>query len=224
MTEPKIKILIVEDHELTRLALKTSLKQSDCLAIVAEAENGLEAIEQCQQKHIDLVLMDVSMPKMDGIQASQEISKLNPNIKIIMLTQYDNDSDIMASLAAGATGYCLKDIATDRLLTAIRSVYNGDIWFDSRIAEKILRNYTNPKVENANNNCDKDPDNLIEPLSVREQEVLSLIVDGLSNLEIGQKLFISLPTVKSHVRNILSKLNCSDRTQAAVQAMRRGLV
>ena len=224
-----ITILIVEDHELTRLALKKLLSKFKNLKIIGEAENGLEALEFCQKQIPQVILMDVSMPKMDGIQATKAITKLDKQSKIIMLTQYDSDRDIMASLAAGASGYCLKDINGDRLLTAIISVYNGDIWFDARIAEKILNHYVNNTSKFLGYNHDLNiltntPTFIIEPLSLREKEVLTLIVDGLSNQEIAHKLFISLSTVKSHVRNILNKLSCDDRTQAAVQAMRSGLL
>ncbi len=224
-----ITILIVEDHELTRLALKKLLSRFNNLIVIGEAENGLEALEFCQKQIPQVILMDVSMPKMDGIQATIAITKLYKRIKIIMLTQYDSDRDIMASLTAGASGYCLKDISGDRLLTAITSVFNGDIWFDARIAEKILNHYVNNTSQFLQNNYNSNYLNnletlIIEPLSFREKEVLTLIVDGLSNQEIAHKLFISLSTVKSHVRNILNKLSCDDRTQAAVQAMRSGLL
>ena len=150
-----------------------------------------------------------------------------------MLTQHDNDRDILASLSAGASGYCLKDVEPERLYAGIRSVHEGDIWLDSAIASKVLRQYTSDAVSPATTPPERPElrefvptgnQTLYEPLSPRELEVLHLIVDGLSNQEIADRLIISLATAKTHVRNILNKLAVDDRTQAAVQAMRKGLV
>lgn len=232
--ENKIKILLVEDHLLTRVGIKTVIARTSDLTVVAEAANGKEAVEAYQLNHPDVVLMDVGMPVMDGIQASKIILQGNPEAKIIMLTSHDNEQDIAASLSAGAGGYCLKDVEPERLYAAIRSVFAGDIWLDSAIAAKVLKQQTSraqswkftqkmapePTAERpmpANNT-------MAEQLSPRELEVLNLIVEGLSNQEIADRLIISLPTAKTHVRNILNKLAVDDRTQAAVQAMRRGLV
>jgi len=159
---------------------------------------------------------------------------------VIMLTQHDNDQDVLASLSAGASGYCLKDVEPERLYTAIRSVNAGDAWLDSAIASRVLKHYSSdqvlPKIEKSapvaeqahisqpSHSAQPMDRPLVEPLSPRELEVLALIVDGLSNQEIADKLFISLATAKTHVRNILNKLAVDDRTQAAVHAMRRGLV
>lgn len=238
-----IKVLLVEDHTLTRMGLKTALKRTSDIKVVGEAANGEESVTVVEELDPDVILMDVGMPVMDGIQATRNILARNPNRKVIMLTQHDNDRDILASLAAGASGYCLKDVAPDRLYTAIRSVNAGDAWLDATIASRVLRHYSaeaeekeaEEKVE------DRKPREEVarvqaseaqavmdrpfaEPLSARELEVLKLIVDGLSNQEIADKLIISLATAKTHVRNILNKLAVDDRTQAAVHAMRRGLV
>jgi DNA-binding NarL/FixJ family response regulator len=186
--------------------------------------------------------MDVGMPVMDGIQAASKILKEHSEIKVVMLTQHDNDRDIMASLAAGASGYCLKDVEPERLYTAIRSVNAGDAWLDATIAGRVLRHY-NSNVEIIPGEIKLEDDGAEgppptspqavalsfdrpapDPLSKRELEVLHLIVDGLSNQAIADKLIISLATAKTHVRNILNKLAVDDRTQAAVHAMRRGLV
>lgn len=235
-TERIIKILLVEDHALTRMGLKAALRRTSDLQVEGEASNGQEAIELAAKQQPDVILMDVGMPVMDGIQAAKKILAENQDIRIIMLTQHDNDQDILASLAAGASGYCLKDVEPERLYTAIRSVAAGDAWLDAAIAGRVLKNYTlnsmaaevaTPKpsaqtTEESSKN--KSPDPYVEPLSTRELEVLGLIVDGHSNQQIADKLIISLPTAKTHVRNILNKLAVDDRTQAAVQAMRRGLV
>lgn len=241
-----ISVLLVEDHALTRIGLKTVLKRTDDIQVIGEATNGEEAVSQAEALKPDVILMDVGMPIMDGIHAARIIIEKDPNIKVIMLTQHDNDGDILASLSAGASGYCLKDVAPDRLYTAIRSVNAGDAWLDASIASRVLKHYSQeshhqpasstrgdepsepskvPVVDSTSAEAAeflKRP--LPEPLSPRELEVLRLIVDGLSNQEISDKLIISLATSKTHVRNILNKLAVDDRTQAAVHAMRRGLV
>lgn len=255
MTEPSesegtpgavIKVLLVEDHTLTRMGLKTALKRTSDIDVVGEAANGEESVSAVDKLSPDVILMDVGMPVMDGIQATREILARSPSAKVIMLTQHDNDRDILASLAAGASGYCLKDVAPERLYTAIRSVNAGDAWLDASIASRVLRHYSKqsdrseqqePEEKAAATKSKEDAvaspvhENreemdrpFAEPLSSRELEVLKLIVDGLSNQEIADKLIISLATAKTHVRNILNKLAVDDRTQAAVHAMRRGLV
>jgi DNA-binding NarL/FixJ family response regulator len=236
--QPTIRVLLVEDHSLTRLGLKAALKRTPDIEIAGEAGNGEEAVEKARELRPDVILMDVGMPVMDGIQASTLIIAANPEVKIIMLTQHDNDRDILASLAAGASGYCLKDVAPERLYTAIRSVNAGDAWLDASIANRVLRHYTSSQPTPAKAPHDaheshapsyvEHPADMDRPapeaLSARELEVLKLIVEGLSNQAIADKLIISLATAKTHVRNILNKLAVDDRTQAAVHAMRRGLV
>lgn len=241
-TKANIKVLLVEDHTLTRMGLKTALKRTNDITVVGEASNGEEGVAAADNLKPDVILMDVGMPVMDGIQAAKKILGNNPAIKVIMLTQHDNDGDILASLAAGASGYCLKDVEPDRLYTAIRSVNAGDAWLDATIASRVLRHYTSQETQSVQarqSALDELPPSpkpaptatvepfdrpFAEPLSQRELEVLRLIVDGLSNQEIADKLIISLATAKTHVRNILNKLAVDDRTQAAVHAMRRGLV
>lgn len=253
-SETIVKVLLVEDHKLTRMGLKTALKRVSDFEVVGEAANGQEAIQQAESLSPDVILMDVGMPVLDGIQAAKQIKVSRPEIHIIMLTQHDNESDIFASLAAGASGYCLKDVEPERLYMAIRSVNSGDTWLDSSIASKVLKHYSNlsaspasPELETAEaasvggatttSAAPVSPSAandftaasagirpLPEPLSPREMEVMQLIVDGLSNQQIAERLIISLATAKTHVRNILNKLAVDDRTQAAVQAMRRGLV
>jgi DNA-binding NarL/FixJ family response regulator len=226
-----VRILLVEDHLLTRIGLKTVIERVAEFKVIGEAENGEEAVRKVDELTPDVVLMDVGMPVMDGIEASRKIKEKHGDVEIVMLTSHDNERDIFASLAAGAGGYCLKDVEPERLYSAIRSVRAGDVWLDSTIASKVLKQYnagTNappatdvPKPASDSTGANKA---LPEPLSPRELEVLSLLVDGLSNQEIADKLIISLATAKTHVRNILNKLAVDDRTQAAVHAMRRGLV
>ena len=238
-SQSPIRVLLVEDHALTRIGLKTALKRTSDILVVGEAGNGEEALSMAEALQPDVILMDIGMPVMDGILSTQTLLANYPNLRVIMLTQHDNDRDILASLAAGASGYCLKDVEPERLYTAIRSVNAGDAWLDAAIANRVLRIYTTEQSFIASKRTaspmrqEEPPDcpaseeidrPLVEPLSARELEVLKLIVDGLSNQEIANRLIISLATAKTHVRNILNKLAVDDRTQAAVHAMRRGLV
>ena len=232
----KIKLMLVEDHVLARLGLKVSLEKYPNLEIIAETANGKEAIEIANNKKPDLIIMDIGLIELDGIEATKKIKEVNPNIKIIMLTSHEAEHEIMASLASGADGYCLKDTSPEQLYTAVQSVYEGNAWLSSQVADKVLRNFYGKEVsqikqsdftKNISVSDEKKQTKStipIVPLSAREIEVLELIVDGKSNQEIGAKLFLSTATIKSHVRNILNKLSVDDRTQAAVKAMRQGLV
>jgi DNA-binding NarL/FixJ family response regulator len=230
--EAAVKILLVEDHLLTRIGLKTVIERVPEFKVIGEAENGEEAVRKVDELSPDIVLMDVGMPIMDGIEASRKIKEKHESVEIVMLTSHDNERDIFASLSAGAGGYCLKDVEPERLYSAIRSVRAGDVWLDSTIAGKVLKQYKDGELESGQSSSTTIPTgsasatnkSLPEPLSPRELEVLTLLVDGLSNQEIADKLIISLATAKTHVRNILNKLAVDDRTQAAVHAMRRGLV
>ena len=235
----KIRLMLVEDHVLTRIGLKVSLEKYKNLEVVAETANGKEAIELSKEKKPDLVIMDIGLIEIDGIEAAKKIKEVNPKIKVIMLTSHESEREILASLASGADGYCLKDTPPEQLFTAIESVYEGNAWLSSQVAEKVLRNFYGKNVsqikqsdfakksnEMLQQNDSKETNIYIPtvPLSGRELEVLKLIVDGKSNQEIGNKLFVTLATVKTHVRSILNKLSVDDRTQAAVKAMREGLV
>jgi len=226
----EIRVVLVEDHLLTRIGLRTVLERTTDIRVVGEAENGAIAVELVRQLKPDVVLMDVGMPILDGIEAARQICQENPSQRIIMLTSHDSEQDIYAALSAGAGGYCLKDVAPERLYTAVRSIHGGDVWLDSAIAHKVLRHYSaakNASVKTSSIVEDNTADrmsSLPDPLSSREMEVLKLLVEGSSNQQIANQLVISLATAKTHVRNILNKLSVDDRTQAAVQAMRRGLV
>lgn len=224
------RILLVEDHLLTRIGLKTVIERTDDLRVVGEAEDGEQAVQMAAELQPDLILMDIGMPVMDGIEAARTIREKFPEIHIIVLTSHEDDCDVFASLTAGAAGYCLKDVEPERLYVAIRSVRSGDIWLDNAIASKVLSRYAKPAAEAARQNQEQmsTEDSTrgagAESLSPRELEVLNLLVEGLSNQQIADRLTISLATAKTHVRNILNKLAVDDRTQAAVQAMRRGLI
>lgn len=233
----KIRLVLVEDHVLTRIGLKVSLEKHEDIEIVAETANGREAVEFSKEKKPDLIIMDIGLVEMDGIEATKKIKEANPTIKVIMLTSHESEREVLASLASGADGYCLKDTSPDQLYSAIKSVNEGNAWLSSQVAEKVLRNLYGKNIGQIKEiNFSKKSEELQErskpkistiptvPLSDRELEVLKLIVDGRSNQEIGDKLFVTLATVKTHVRSILNKLSVDDRTQAAVKAMREGLI
>ncbi len=211
-----IEILLVEDHQLTLLGIKTSLQKFKNLKICGETASGKEAITLANELKPDVILMDISLHDLDGVEATKRIKEQNPNIKIIMLTNHESEKEILGSLKSGADGYSLKESGIDQIKTAIETVVQGDVWLSSQIAEKVLKNLNRMKVSHSKE--------YTIPLSEREMEVLQMIVDGKSNQEIAQILFLSLATAKSHVRNILTKLCVDDRTQAAVKAMREGMV
>lgn len=218
----KITILIVEDYELSRNGLSFTLERYSNLSIVGEAENGREAIRLAQELHPDIILMDIRMPVLDGISATQELKVSQPNTRIIMLTSHQDGEEVFASLAAGADAYCMKDIKMERLVQVIEMVMEGAVWLDPSIAHMVMKTLpvklsSKPKASQGRQRYNVD-------LTDRELEVLELLVDGKSNKEIAVLLSITLHTVKAHVCNIIQKLAVDDRTQAAVKAIRDGIV
>lgn len=223
MPETKtISIVIAEDHEITRVGLKLTLDQVAGLEVVGEAEDGLGAVAAVQRLNPQVVLMDIGLPLMDGIEATQKIKAEMPGVRVIMLTSHDSDQDVFAALAAGADGYCLKEISSSQLAMAIRTVADGAAWLDPGVASRVLRACSSAGIQSAA----PGPEGAApaSPLSQREIEVLRLVVEGLSNQQIADRLTLSVETVKTHMRHIMEKLAVSDRTQAAVKAMRQGLV
>lgn len=218
------KILLVEDHELTRIGLKVALEKYNDIKIIGETSSGKEAISLAESLKPDVILMDIGLHELDGIEATKKIKELNPNIKIIMVTSHEGEQEIFASFASGADGYAIKESKPEQIHTAIETVNQGDAWLSNQIAEKILRNFCGTKPLNLTNQRNDTVNFAKVPLSERELETLRLIVDGKSNQEIADTLYISLATAKSHVRNILTKLCVDDRTQAAVKAMKEGIV
>lgn len=229
-SETKIKVLVVEDHEITRVGLRLTLEQSTEIEIVGEASDGHEALDAAKQLHPAVVLMDIGLPTVDGIEATAQIKKTFPSMRVIMLTSHDNDRDIFAALGAGADGYCLKETSTTQLVLAIKTVADGAAWLDPGIATKVLRasvvGGTTPATpattDGASGKAEAKPSG--PKLSQREIDVLKLVVEGLSNQAIAERLYLSVETVKTHMRRIMEKLAVSDRTQAAVKAMREGLL
>lgn len=211
-----LTILIVDDHELTRLGLSSAIKKKSKFTISGEAVDGISAVSMVEQLTPDIVLMDIGMPKMDGITATRQIKERVPGCKVIILSSRHLEDEITASIAAGADGYCLKDIATERLIQVIELVSEGGIWLDPYIA-KFLAGSLTSSISRSRQVYNTE-------LTEREKEVLTLIVEGKPNKEIAQLLGITLPTTKVHVSNLIQKLSVDDRTQAAVKAVQEGLV
>ncbi|MBE9033996.1 response regulator [aff. Roholtiella sp. LEGE 12411] len=236
----KIRIALIEDHDLTRVGIRTALLQREEIEIVGEAANAAEGLKMLKMLQPDIAIIDIGLPGKDGIELTREVkSTVNGQelrTKILILTLRDNKEAVLAAFAAGADSYCMKDIKFDNLLDAVRVTYNGNAWIDPAIARIVLQQAQQnpPKPESAfldSKTIASNPDyvdNLegIEPytLTERELEVLQLIVEGCSNAVIAERLYITVGTVKTHVRNILNKLCADDRTQAAVRALRSGLV
>lgn len=219
-----IEILLVEDHELTRIGLKTALQQFPGLHVCGETASGKEAIGLAGTLMPDVILMDIGLHELDGIEATKIIKQNSPSVKVVMLSSHDAEQEILASFASGADGYALKESQPSQIYTAIDTVMQGDVWLSNQIAEKVLRNLYGVKVNADQRHNVEVKDKSMVPLSEREFEVLQLIVDGKSNQEIANHLYLSLATVKSHVKSILNKFCVEDRTQAAVKAIRQKML
>lgn len=212
MAETKqIKVLIVDDHPVVRNGMKKMLMVFDDLELIGEAENGRSALTFCEQSIPDVILMDVLMPVMDGISATQAICEKYPGVGIIILTSYPDDNMVQKSLEAGAIGYLLKNASIDDLANAVRSAYAGRPALAPEATMALIRSKTGPPKPGSD-------------LSDREREVLALIVEGLSNEEIAKRLVISPGTVRHHVSACIEKLGAANRTQAATLAVKHGLV
>lgn len=218
-----VSIFIVEDHEFTRMGLKMSLEQEPGLNMVGEAADGAEAVEKVLELKPQVVLMDVEMPVMDGIDATKQIKSGAPDTRVIMLTSHNSDQTIFAALGAGANGYCLKNITAQQLATVIKMVADGAAWLDPGIANRVLSAYATGEAHAIQPKPGKAKSDT-PTLSPRETEVLKLVAAGLSNQKIAERLGLGLETVKTHMRHIMEKLTVSDRTEAAVKAMKQGLV
>ena len=224
MNEP-IKLLIAEDHELTRMGLSMSLqKRAPNIQIIAEVESGDLAVLEAEKLMPTVILMDINMPILDGIEATRQIKAKLPQIKVIMLTSHDAGDEVYASLTAGADAYCLKDIKLERLIQVIEMVNEGALWLDPAIAQMVVKALPLNLPERLKTPSSSNRNHYNLELTERESEVLGKIVEGKSNKEIADALFITIHTVKAHVANIIPKLAVDDRTQAAVKALRDGLV
>ncbi|MCA9985533.1 MAG: response regulator transcription factor [Anaerolineales bacterium] len=208
-----IRILLVDDQALFREGLHTLLSVQPDLDVIGEAENGAVAVEMVAQHRPDVVLMDVRMPILDGVAATRQIQSNYPESRVIMLTTFDDDEYVFEGLRAGAVGYLLKDVTSEKLLEAIQAAARGNSFLQPAVAAKVVAEFARLKSTPA-----EISQPLIEPLSSRELEILAQIAAGQSNREIAHELFLAEGTVKNHVTNILGKLGVRDRTQAALKA------
>ncbi|MBZ8182423.1 response regulator transcription factor [Oscillatoria salina] len=215
-----LKLLLVEDDELFRLGLSTRLQQESGIEVVAEAVDGETAVELTNQHHPNVVLLDVGLPGIGGVEACRQIRASHPNLPILVLTSHSQKPLIERLIAAGASGYCLKGVEAEVLVLALRSVAAGASWWDSVSTAQIRTTMG----ETAINGSPLPSETLENPLTKREQEILELMVAGKTNQEIAEILYIATGTVRVHVHAILQKLEVRDRTQAAVLALQRGLV
>ncbi len=237
----KIRIVLIEDHDLTRIGLQAALPKQGNIKVVGEAANGRDGLKALKSTVPDVALVDIGLPEMDGIEVTRrfkefQLSSGSQRTKVMMLTMHDNEEDVLAAFAAGADSYSIKDAGVNRLIEAIQITHQGDNWIDPSVARIVLKQThmdprgdrplstrgntmtigaVAPEYERIMANCS---------LTEKELEVLGLIVAGHSNAEIAKKLYVTVGTVKTHVRSILNKLCADDRTQAAVRALRSGLV
>ncbi len=208
MPEP-IRILIADDHPVVRTGLEGMLASQAEFEVVGEAANGRQAVESADRLHPDVVLMDLRMPELDGVAATSKIRQRHPEIKVLVLTTYDSDADILPAVEAGAIGYLLKDAPREDLFRAIRAAAKGESFLAPAVAARLMGRMRAPAEET---------------LSAREMQVLEMVAQGASNKEIGRQLHISEATVKTHLIHIFEKLGVSDRTQAVTVAMQRGIM
>jgi two-component system, NarL family, response regulator LiaR len=207
----KHRVFLVEDHAFTRDGLRVAIGRETELKVIGEARSGEEALEALETIQADVVVMDIGLPGIDGIEACRRLKQSQPNMRVVMLTAHQLEAQVLAALASGAEAYCLKSTDPAGLILAIRAAVLGSAYLDPQIAHVVLGRITVP-----------DPEGSV--LSPRELEVLRLIADGLGNKQIADRLEISLSTVKTHIEDILARLKVSDRTQAAVKALRQGLL
>ena len=243
-----INVVLIEDHDLSRIGLCAALKQYEDIEIIDSAANGSDGLQKIKTHQPDVALIDIGLPDIDGIEVTQKLREYQADhpdfqTKILMLTMHDSEDSVMAAFAAGADSYSLKDVSMDNLVQAIRNTHEGNAWIDPAIARIVLKQAQATKSSSAPVNratsatqdvedtqtitaVNEEYQQIIEtcPLTDRELEVLELIVAGCSNAEISEKLYITVGTVKTHVCHILNKLCADDRTQAAVRALRAGLV
>jgi len=215
-TSDKIKVLIVDDHQVVRQGLRTFLELQDDILVVGEAGDGQVAIEMVRQLNPNIVLMDLVMPRLDGISATRQVKSLGTEVKVIALTSFTEDDKVFPAIQAGASSYLLKDVSPDDLVEAIRAVHRGEARLHPDIARKLM--------EQVAQQVPPPRESHLEDLTEREREVINLVAKGCSNQEIADELVISDKTVKTHVSNILGKLQLEDRTQLAIYAIKKGLV
>ena len=214
-----IKILIADDQELLRQSLEIVLGSKENMALTGSVENGMEVLDSVQQEMPDVILMDIRMPKMDGVQCTKVIKERYPQIKIIILTTFDDDEYVFNALKNGASGYLLKGVSVDELVSAVETVYGGQAMINPDIAATVLGLFSRMAQSDYSIQIQR---NQVEELTRSEWKIVEQVGNGLSNKEIAQKLNLSENTVKNYLSNILSKLNLRDRTQLAIWAVQTG--
>jgi len=222
MESKNINIMLIEDHKLIRVGIRTLFEETDGYNVVAEAETGKDAIEKALKSDADVILLDIGLPDMSGLKVLKSLQDADINSKIIILSSHNNEDEIEKSLSLGAYAYVIKDINTEMLLYIVKSVNEGAMWLDPKVVS-ILRNKTDSVIPQKKSSRAMFK-NTHANLTQREYEVLKLVVDGKSNNDIAQELCISEHTAKAHVCNIIQKLVVDDRTQAAVKAIKEGIV
>lgn len=210
---PTLKVMIVEDDPMMQLGLEQTLSEYPQLTIVGVVADGYQAVEMAQKLAPDVIVMDIGLPRQDGIAATQQIKAVMPAVHIVMLTSHITETEVIAALSSGADAYCIKGMNVDRLIAAIAAAQEGATYLDPQIARRVIEHLKPPAVTSP-----------VGQLSQRELEVLKLMVEGKSNPEIAAELYLSPNTVKTHIRGIMNKLAVDDRVQAAVVALRAGLV
>lgn len=213
----EITVVLTDDHAIVRQGVRAFLETQHDLKVVGEAGSGEEAVALCETLAPDVVLMDLLMPGMGGVEATRRVKAISPRTQVIVLTSYHEDEHVVPAIRAGALSYLLKDVSAGEIATAIRKAAQGEVTLSPTIAVQMMKAVTGERRAQESSTTES-------PLTARELEVIRLIADGLSNMEIAEKLFLSEKTVKSHVSNILAKLHLTDRTQAAVYAWRQGIV
>lgn len=222
ITTKSIKVIIVEDFKLTRVGLRCALNANPDLEVISEAEDAIDGLKKIEKLNPDVVLMDIGLPQMNGIEAIIKLREYSKDIKIIALTSHDREEEVRAALSSGANAYCLKDIDPDKLAQVIKDVYEGVCWIDPVVANLALKSI--PKVEDISIVGEEAINHTKVPLTDREYEVLKHLVAGKSNTEIAKELIVSVHTAKAHVCSILQKMCVNDRVQAAVKAVKEGMV
>ena len=220
----KIRVLLADDQDIIRTGLTIILNHQADIEVVGQAADGLEAIELAKQLLPDVILMDIKMPRLNGIQATRQIVAALPKTQIIILTTYDTDDWVFDGIRAGAIGYLLKDTSGDNLAEAVRGALRGESQMDPTVARKVLREFQHVTSVGKAVVPPAPKEEPLEKLTDREEEILKLLAAGLSNKEIAQQLALSEGTVKNHISAILAKLHANDRTQAVLTALKRGLV
>ena len=233
-----IRVVLIEDHDVVRIGLRTVLQIQQGIQVVGEATTGTQGLALLQTIPVDVALVDIGLPGMDGIELTQKFrqfqkEQLDSTTKVIMLTMQGNEETVIAAFAAGADSYCMKDIGIEQLIEAIEMTHTGNAWIDPAIASIVLRQMRQGIVQPSNRkqtieirSLEPEYEQVLasDPVTEREREVLELMVAGCTNVAIAQQLFITVGTVKTHVRNILAKLCADDRTEAAVRALRSGII